>query len=140
MKLATSDMIAEIDAFLKNELGIPTSALMEKSGEAVARVVREKVLRGKEVVILAGKGNNGGDGYAAATKLMQDYTVTIYDIFSQGQKNEEGKHFLDEFLERGGKIINFEPTPEIISHIKGAGCIVDAIFGTGFHGEVPEAH
>ncbi len=138
MKLATSGMISKIDAFARDELGIPTITLMDRSGEAVARVVREKVTKNREVVILAGKGNNGGDGYAAATKLASDFPVTVYDIFSAGQKNAEGKHFLDEFVARGGKIINFAPTPEILSHIKGAGCIIDAVFGTGFHGEMPE--
>ena len=135
MKLATSQMISKIDEFAKEKLGIPTETLMERSGEAVARAVRDAVAPGREVIILAGKGNNGGDGYAAATKLMSDYKVTVYDIFSKGQKNKEGKHFLDEYVEKGGEIINFVPTPEIISHIKGAGCIIDAVFGTGFHGD-----
>ncbi len=138
MKLATSQMITKIDAFAKNELGIPTVTLMDRSGEAVARAVRDAVAPGREVIILAGKGNNGGDGYAAATKLMGEYDVTIYDVFSEGQKNEEGKHYLNMFTENGGKIVNFAPTPKIISHIKGAGCIIDAVFGTGFHGEMPE--
>ena len=138
MKLATSQMISKIDEFAKEKLGIPTETLMERSGEAVARAVRDAVAPGREVIILAGKGNNGGDGYAAATKLMSDYKVTVYDIFSKGQKNKEGKHFLDEYVEKGGEIVNFAPTPEIISHIKGAGCIIDAVFGTGFHGDMPE--
>jgi len=138
MKLATSAMIAKIDEYAKTKLGIPIKDLMDKSGEAVADAVKVRAPRDKAVVILAGKGNNGGDGYAAALKLMDEYDVTVYDIFSAGQKTEEGKAFLELYRNRGGKIIAFESTPEILSHIKNAGCIVDAIFGMGFHGEMPE--
>lgn len=138
MKLATSKMISMIDKYSKDELGIPISELMDKSGEAVAKVIRERAPKNKPVVILAGKGNNGGDGYAAALKIMNDYDVTVYDIFSAGQKTEEGRAFLNEYLKNGGKKINFAPTKEILANIKTAGCIVDAVFGTGFHGEMPE--
>ena len=139
MKLATSSMISEIDSFCDKKLGIPTKTLMKKSGDAIADAVRKKVSNGKKVAILAGKGNNGGDGYAAAVALADEYNITVYDIFSAGQKTEDGRYFLELFTSGGGKIRNFESTPEILSEIKSSDCIIDAIFGTGFVGEVPEA-
>lgn len=138
MKLATSDMIRKIDSYSQNELGITVKALMKKSGEAVAAAIRERAPKEKELVILAGTGNNGGDGYAAATILQGEYSITVFDIFGKGQRSDEGKYFRDLYIEKGGKIINFEPTEEILSQIKNAGCIVDAVFGTGFHGDMPE--
>lgn len=138
MKLAKSSVISKIDEYSQKELGISIKALMERSGEAVAKVVMRKTKKGKRVAILAGKGNNGGDGYAAAIKLFGDYDVTVYDIFSAGQKTEAGREFLSRFKEMGGKIKKFAPTDEILSEIKAAGCIVDAIFGTGFQGEMPD--
>lgn len=138
MKLATSAMISKIDEYSKNKLGISLKSLILKSGSAVARVIRKRAPKNKYVVILAGKGNNGADGYAAAVDIMGEYDVTVYDIFSAGQKGEEGRELIEEFLSLGGKIVNFEPTAEILTHIRNAGCIVDAVFGTGFHGEMPE--
>lgn len=138
MKLATSSMIKQIDEYSRTKLGIPIKELMDKSGEAVAKVVRARAPKNKYIVMLAGKGNNGGDGYAAAVKLMDEYDVTVYDIFSAGQQSAEGREFLELYKEKGGKIVNFAATDEILSHIKNAGCIVDAVFGTGFHGEMPE--
>lgn len=138
MKLALSSMISEIDKYATEKLGIPVTDLMKKSGEAVVKVVYDRVARGGHVVILAGKGNNGGDGYAAAVSLLDDYDVTVYDIFSEGQKNEAGKHFLNEYISRGGRVINFSPTDKIKADIKNADCIIDAVFGTGFQGEMPE--
>ena len=138
MKLATSDMISKIDDYSETKLGIPVSELMYKSGLAVAKAVRETVALKKCVVILAGKGNNGGDGYAAALNLIDEYDVTVYDVFSGGQNSDSGRYFLSAFLERGGRVVDFSPRADVLSHIKNSDCIVDAIFGTGFHGEMPE--
>ena len=63
MKLALSSMIPAIDAFCAEKLGIPTLELMRKSGKAVADAVRARVHSGGNIVVLAGKGNNGGGGY-----------------------------------------------------------------------------
>ena len=76
MKLATSSMISEIDEYLAKKMDSSTSQLMKKSGEAVADAVRSGLKPGSSVVILAGKGNNGGDGYAAACELFGEYKVT----------------------------------------------------------------
>ena len=92
MKLATSAMISKIDEYSQNVLGIPISTLMERSGEAVARVVRERAPRDKHVVILAGKGNNGADGYAAALALRRAGVFAVAaDVLGRGQRSEGGK-------------------------------------------------
>ena len=138
MKLARSELITEIDSYAQNVLGISVMTLMERSGDAVASVIRHRVAPGGKVVILAGKGNNGGDGYASAIKLMPDYDVKVIDVFGEGQRSEEGKHFLGEYLRLGGKLENLDLTEEKKHEIRTSNCIVDAIFGTGFRGEIPE--
>ena len=138
MKLARSELITEIDAYAQNVLGISVMTLMERSGDAVAAVVSHRVAEGGRVIILAGKGNNGGDGYAAAIKLMNAYDVKVIDVFGAGQRSVEGKHFLDEYKRLGGKLEVLELTDEKKKEIRTANCIVDAIFGTGFRGEIPE--
>jgi NAD(P)H-hydrate epimerase len=67
MLLALSEQIEKIDRYSSSVLGIPLITLMERSGRAVAGVLRENVKEGARVVILAGGGNNGGDGYALAS-------------------------------------------------------------------------
>lgn len=138
MKLAVSSMISKIDAFCESELGISTERLMQKSGVAVADAVRKKIPRGGSVVILAGKGNNGGDGYATACELIGEYKVKVYDVFGKGQKSEAGKHFLSLFAEKGGEIASYAYSEEFRSEMYSVDCIVDAVFGTGFAGEMPE--
>lgn len=137
MKLALSSQIKTIDSFATESLGIPAQALMGRSGLAVAEALRKIAPQGSKVIILAGKGNNGGDGYAAACNLISDYDVVIIDIFSAGQKTEEGKHYLKEFISLGGRILPY--TPSVHQIISEADVIVDAIFGTGFLGSPPDS-
>ncbi|MFD1515397.1 NAD(P)H-hydrate dehydratase [Halomarina rubra] len=58
-------------------LGVPRKQLMESSGNAVARVVREVADPGARVAIVAGRGNNGGDGLVAA-RFLSEYDVTVH--------------------------------------------------------------
>ncbi len=139
MKLATSSLIPQIDRYAAEHLGIPVRDLMDRSGEAVAKVVFERVPKGRTVLIFAGVGNNGGDGYATATKLMNDYDVTVFGMFKEGPKTEESRYFRDLFLSRGGKVEEYEASDRLTERIHNAGCVIDAIFGTGFHGEIPES-
>ena len=138
VKLAFSSQIKEIDSFAINTLGIPAETLMGRSGEAVASAVRNVCSKGGMVVVLAGKGNNGGDGYAAACLLFSEYKVTVVDVFSLGQKTVEGKHYLKRFLSLGGMVISSD-NDEISDLINTADVIVDAIFGTGFLGAPPSS-
>ena len=71
MKLVVSEDIRRIDEYAEKALKIPRIELMAKSGEAIARVIRERIPEGQSILILAGKGNNGGDGYATAVSLAQ---------------------------------------------------------------------
>ena len=138
MKLAVSSKISKIDEYSSTSLGISLLELMDRSGAAVERVVREKVEKGGKVVVLAGKGNNGGDAYAAAVRLFDSYNIVIYDIFAAGQKTAEGTHFRERFISLGGEVRNYSNNKETTAQIKSSDCIIDAVFGTGFHGEMPE--
>ena len=53
--------------------GMKHIRLMENAGAAAARIVRERYgAQGKRIAVLCGRGNNGGDGFVAARRLMQD--------------------------------------------------------------------
>ena len=82
MQAITSSRMAAIDANCEY-LGIKRLQLMENAGAAVARAVKERIGSGK-VVIIAGRGNNGGDAFVAARHLG-GYDVTVILI---GKKEE----------------------------------------------------
>ena len=138
MKLAKPQMIPEIDKYASEKLGIPTRELMRRAGEAIAEAVIVSIAKGGKVRIFAGKGNNGGDGYAAAIALKDNYDVIVYDVFGCGQRSDEGKYFLDAFSSCGGTIKSLTFDEDTLDDIRFSDCIVDAVFGTGFVGEYPK--
>ncbi|MFB6125233.1 MAG: NAD(P)H-hydrate dehydratase [Halanaeroarchaeum sp.] len=71
-----SDRMAAVDRNA-TALGVAEEQLMESAGNAVARAVREVADLGASVAVLAGRGNNGGDGFAAA-RFLAAYQVTVH--------------------------------------------------------------
>src|SRR4026207_328923 len=72
-KVLTAAQMREVDRLTTERYGIPSIILMENAAHAVARVITEKLggsVQGKRILILCGKGNNGGDGAALARILM----------------------------------------------------------------------
>ena len=69
--------VAALERLIADD-GTPLAELMERAGTAVADTVRLHVPDPAPVVVLAGAGNNGGDGWVAARALAeQDYPVTL---------------------------------------------------------------
>jgi NAD(P)H-hydrate epimerase len=72
MKVATSAQMRAIDRRAMDEMGVPGPVLMEAAGIAFARVCVEELggsAKDKRVLMVCGRGNNGGDGYVAARHL-----------------------------------------------------------------------
>ena len=69
MRVLTAAESRAIDGAAIDEFGIPGLLLMEHAARAVADEVRARLGPGGRVVVVAGAGNNGGDGYAAARLL-----------------------------------------------------------------------
>ncbi|WP_332899394.1 NAD(P)H-hydrate dehydratase [Haladaptatus sp. CMSO5] len=74
--MISSDRMAAVDENAA-ALGVPQKQLMESSGNAVARVVRDLVSPGATVAIVAGRGNNGGDAFVAA-RFLDEFDVTVH--------------------------------------------------------------
>ncbi|EMA52805.1 NAD(P)H-hydrate epimerase, partial [Halococcus salifodinae] len=73
--MITIDRMAAVDANAA-ALGVPRKQLMESSGNAVARAVRDVAEPGARVTIVAGRGNNGGDAFVAA-RFLDTYDVRV---------------------------------------------------------------
>ena len=65
----TAQQMREIDRYTIEEMGIPARVLMESAGEETARQILKRLRRGDSTAVLCGRGNNGGDGFAAARRL-----------------------------------------------------------------------
>ena len=88
-KVLTAAEMREVDRLTTEKYGIPPLLLMENAAHAAARVITEKLggeIAGKSVLILCGKGNNGGDGAALARVL---WTLDAYvDVYLFGKVKE----------------------------------------------------
>lgn len=131
-------MIKKIDEYSNKTLGIPLPDLILRSGRAVAECLRSHVKSGAKVTILAGSGNNGGDGYALASLIRDEYDLTVFDVFGKMQEGYAGRVFLEKYAADGGRIEKLNISPETLGFIRDSDCIVDAVFGTGFEGAMPE--
>src|ERR1039458_9430882 len=73
MKLLTAAQMREADRLTTTRYGIPSLQLMENAGAAIAEFLRERFagLMRRKIVVLCGKGNNGGDGLVIARLLKE---------------------------------------------------------------------
>ena len=71
MKIVSAAEMREIDRVTSERFGVPSLALMENAGTAVANVIISRYASARRIGIICGKGNNGGDGFVAARKLHE---------------------------------------------------------------------
>lgn len=71
MKIVTAAEMRAIDRATSERFGVPSLVLMENAGTAVADFVLSEYAGARSVVVICGKGNNGGDGFVAARKLLE---------------------------------------------------------------------
>jgi NAD(P)H-hydrate epimerase len=133
--MISADRMAQVDANAA-ALGVPRKQLMESSGNAVAREVRRVADPGARVVVVAGRGNNGGDAFVAARFLSQ-FDVTVHllgraetistDIARQ---NWDALQDCEVDTEQVGDSRDFD--------LPDCDVVVDAMLGTGVTGALRE--
>lgn len=116
------------------ESGVSMETLMENAGAAAAEYIREQIdVRDKRAVILCGKGNNGGDGFVVARLLAQE-GARVRVILCEGTPVTEDAIYNFEQL-AGVEIWPFDEIGEVQeAEVLACDIVVDALYGTGFHG------
>ncbi len=132
----------EIDRKAIEGLGIPGLELMENAGRSVYDMILEYYgpAEGNRVAIVAGKGNNGGDGHVVARYLKEDGAhVEIYLIGKKSQVKGDAAENLMRAERIGIAIHEIEDSEDLIIP-EDTWVIVDAIFGTGFNGKLRQPY
>jgi NAD(P)H-hydrate epimerase len=118
------------DAWAIEERGVPSLELMEAAGLALAEAAAELAGSGP-VKVVCGKGNNGGDGLVAARRLAATgFEVETLLLWPVGELSGDAAANLKRL---DGPVRELDPAAAPAA-LRGAGLIVDAIFGTGFSG------
>ncbi|MHB9094043.1 MAG: NAD(P)H-hydrate dehydratase [Eubacteriales bacterium] len=144
MYLLTAEEMQKLDRTAINGLGIPGVVLMENAGLQVVEEIHGIIgnPKGKTVTIFAGKGNNGGDGFVIARHLLNAGAEVKVLLFADiTEVAGDAKVNLNILQSMGHKVYPIA-NPNSLNIVKLAmvytDLIVDAVYGTGFRGTVPD--
>jgi len=130
------------------QLGVSRLLLMENAGKAVADYIAAKMgAAGRKVVVVAGTGNNGGDGFVAARHLAAyGALVKVFLVGSDGEIRTQEASVNWRILTGMKRSIELIQLPDdsfmdkLRQALSVADVLVDAIFGTGIKGELKDPH
>jgi hydroxyethylthiazole kinase-like uncharacterized protein yjeF len=128
MKIVTAEQMRSIDRKTIEGYGIPGAVLMERAGLSVSLKIRE-LFEKRKVVVLAGSGNNGGDGIVVARDLFnRGWNARVIVLAKEGNLSPD---CLAQY--RAAKKMGVPVA--LRTNLSGAdlhsAVVVDAIFGTG---------
>jgi len=132
-----------VDAWAIEEQGVPQADLMERAALGLARMTAAVAGEGP-IRIVAGKGNNGGDGLVAARRLAEAgsrVVVALVATVSRPTTPNAAKNW-DRILRNERIVVVQTSTPHDIAllgrDIDKAAVVVDALLGTGVRGTLRE--
>lgn len=134
--------IQALDRYTMETYGLPGVVLMENAGMAVVAEVKKRFPdRKTSIIVLAGSGNNGGDGFVIARRLFDyGYDVLLCLLVERERIKGDARVHFDVYIRR--QLPLFELTKasydELRAHLDHADVIVDAILGTGARGSIRE--
>ncbi len=138
MQILTAAEMGQADRRTSEQFGVPLEHLMEQAGAAVARFCRKHYPLTQCVVVLCGKGNNGGDGLVAARWLARDgCTVRVLLTGQESDFKAEAAAALSRLKQEEpavaiASVLTEDASPQIDAAFVWADLIVDAVVGTGF--------
>jgi hydroxyethylthiazole kinase-like uncharacterized protein yjeF len=141
MRIVSVAEMSDIDRATAERFGVRSLSLMENAGSAVARFLLSDYPHAERVGIVCGKGNNGGDGFVLARKLVEaGRAVRVLLLCDpeelRGDAAAMFRHMVESlravhvrpFIVRDAGDLDSQDAAEIFS----ADVIADAILGTGF--------
>lgn len=139
MKLFDSRSIRSVDRRAVLKYGIKGLVLMENAGRGVAEVVARELAAfspaRKRVVIITGKGNNGGDGFVAARHLKNSgVDATVAALAAPDALKGDARINAVAWSKMGGTVVSIKSAADLkrrSSLLAHSSVVVDALFGTG---------
>lgn len=137
MYIVTAKEMYDIDHYTMQQVGIEGKVLMENAGREIAKRT-EKLLRQNEpIAVLAGPGNNGGDGFVIArTLLNQQYDVVVLQVVPDDKIKGDAQDYKQVYVQCGGEVIVVSDKKHFKELIEGQSFIIDAMFGIGVRGKL----
>lgn len=136
MKIVTASEMKSLDHRASSEYKIPSLLLMENAARGLVDEIEKTLfpVKGKRVCIISGRGNNGGDGLAAARHLrMRGASVCVFLFSEAGRISGDAKISLDIWRVTEGELYEIDHfTDELLTrHLEASDLLIDAFLGTG---------
>ena len=141
MIVVTAEQMREMDRLTIQKYGVPSLILMERAGQAIAQTILERFSRHakKGVLVVAGKGNNGGDGFVVARVLKKKrIPCQVALLARRDQLSPDAAQNFSSFVRLKGQVseIGGDDMGVLGERARKSGLVVDAILGTGVKSEV----
>jgi NAD(P)H-hydrate epimerase len=136
MKILTAAEMGAADRATAEQFGVPFGELMERAGTAVAQFVRLHYPAAKRVAVLAGTGNNGGDGFVAARALLSEGVQVQVLLLGDESKLQgaaaDALGLLDRSAIAVSTLTEATAAADLPRSLSGVDVVLDAVVGTGF--------
>jgi len=142
MKVATAEQMQELDRKAMEVYRIPGIVLMENAGRGAAEVISKTLpdLSRKKLAVIAGKGNNGGDGFVIARYLLnQGISVKVFLLTEPRALRGDAETNFHIFQSMKGEVIPIPSSKDyqkVKKDLEKFDVLIDGIFGTGLDAEV----
>jgi len=142
MRILTAAEMREVDRLTSAREGISAATLMENAGASVARFIQARFpdYKQRRIVVLCGKGNNGGDGFVVARHLrVLGADPAVYLFAAPEEMKGDASSNCKRWQESGGAssvIRAVDEWQKASETFAAADIIVDALLGTGVRGAV----
>jgi len=141
MQVLTAAQMRQLDQQAIEDVGIPGIVLMENAGRTTYQILRQEFPDLDDpIVVLAGRGNNGGDGFVVARYLANaGRQVFVLLLAEREQVHGDAKTNLDILEQMSVPIFEITSEEELREQtplLQTAGLLVDALLGTGLASEV----
>ncbi|MGQ9514871.1 MAG: NAD(P)H-hydrate dehydratase [Thermoproteota archaeon] len=150
MESFSEDLIEPVEMAALDEnceyFGLRRSILMENAGNAIFQTLKAKVgsLKDKVIVVVAGTGNNGGDGFSFARIASREAKISVILIGRPESIRTDEAKINWKLLERAAfsvklyTVTDYSNFESVSSIIRDADIVIDSIFGTGIRGRIRE--
>jgi len=131
MRVVDSSQMRELERRTIEQRGIPAIDLMESAAQRIVQAAIELV-DGSHMLILCGKGNNGGDGFCAARQLSEmGYSVTVVPVFGTEGLPKTAHMAWDRLQGSRARIVPLFEISTLDQLLDEADGVIDAVLGIG---------
>jgi ADP-dependent NAD(P)H-hydrate dehydratase / NAD(P)H-hydrate epimerase len=132
MKIVTAAEMRTIDRATSERFGVPSLTLMRNAGAAVAEHVQLSWQPGEKIVVVCGKGNNGGDGFVVARLLHEEGKPVHVVLLADPAELKGDAAVMYRRLPFAATVVRTSEELKSKGELFSADLYVDAILGTGF--------